>query len=186
VQNDPVNFVDPMGLNMTSVTCSIVAKLFEDNEGGAPYFDFIWQCVTETWDSGRRDPPGIGDGVGGRGRQNTGQDHTRPGLGNPEKRARQEEAYNKCWAREVENLKKEFRPALERIMSRNLRNTVIGGVGAGSLVSLTAIRRGGIGIGIGVIGPLWSWLDDVQDFEREQLGPARESAKEKCRKEAGL
>jgi hypothetical protein len=50
---------------MSSVTCSIVAKVFEDNEGGGPYFDFIWQCVTETWDSGRRDPPDIGVGGGG-------------------------------------------------------------------------------------------------------------------------
>jgi hypothetical protein len=70
VQNDPVNYVDPSGLNMSSTTCSPVAKIFEDNEGEGPYFDLIWQCVTENGgDTGRRDPPDIAPGGGGTGTQ---------------------------------------------------------------------------------------------------------------------
>lgn len=71
-------------------------------------------------------------------------------------------------------------------MNRNLRNTVVGGLGGGSILSFVEFRRGGIGIGIGTIGPLFSWYDEVIDFERDKLGPAREAAKKKCREESGL
>jgi hypothetical protein len=69
VQNDPVNFVDPTGLNLSSVNCYLSAQVFSrpDNEGGGTisWLDVQWVCVTETWDTGRGGVPVIDDNGGG-------------------------------------------------------------------------------------------------------------------------
>jgi RHS repeat-associated protein len=63
VQNDPVNFVDPSGLNMSETTCSygVVGTRPHPEHPERNAYVWGWTCVTETWDSGRRDPPGIDD-----------------------------------------------------------------------------------------------------------------------------
>lgn len=75
---------------------------------------------------------------------------------------------------------------LNELMRRGLRNTVIGGVGAGGITSVIKFSAGGIGISVGVLGALYQWRDQIEDFGRDKLDPARAAAKEKCKKEAGL
>jgi len=119
--------------------------------------------------------------------QNPAQTPTPTPTPTPEKtQAQKQKDYEDCFNQEVEKLKQQFHPELERIMNRGLRNTIMGGVGGGGLTSIVTLSAGGIGISIGVLAALLQWRDAVLDFEREKLGPAREASKEKCRKQAGL
>jgi RHS repeat-associated protein len=72
VQNDPVNFVDPSGLNMeTEERCTLVFEWRPHREGGGDWYDHM-VCVTISYgeDTGRRGPPDIDD-IGGGGPQQT-------------------------------------------------------------------------------------------------------------------
>lgn len=96
----------------------------------------------------------------------------------------QEEKYNECMKGKYEELKAKFRPELERIMSRGRRNAIIGAVTGASLITGAIGAVAAALLGAGVTYP--SWLDALEDFEREKLGPAREAAKAECRKQAGM
>src|SRR5207244_3688761 len=63
VNNDPVNFVDPSGLNLAFTDCHLV---LDAGDGGFHFGIFYehWVCTTENIDTGRRGPPDIGLGGG--------------------------------------------------------------------------------------------------------------------------
>ncbi|MCA1568077.1 MAG: S8 family serine peptidase [Acidobacteria bacterium] len=69
VQNDPVNFVDPLGLNLAEVRCQNYGWFPTDGHGnptGPQIGGDITICVTVgNGDTGRRGPTDVGDGVGG-------------------------------------------------------------------------------------------------------------------------
>lgn len=200
VGNDPVNLVDPSGLNEAAPNGA--PCLLNNGDGTtSPGIMYEGTCtfgtsvtVTDNYDPsvslfggsvfGRvQETPIITPGGEGRGGEEEGGGIVDPTPQDPREKKAQD--YKKCWEDEVAELKRQFRPELERIMYRGLRNTGIGALGGGSIVSLIEMKKSGIGIGLGTIGPLWDWYDNVHDFEREKLGPARAAAKKKCREQFG-
>jgi hypothetical protein len=99
-------------------------------------------------------------------------------------RERRQKIYDQCWKEAVEELIKEYHPKLEKIMRRNLTHVVLWGIAGSGLGSVNP-RYTGIAISSSILDPLYNWYNDVQDFESNELGPAREAAKQRCREEAG-
>jgi hypothetical protein len=128
-----------------------------------------------------------GGGKGGGGADQKPKKNTTPlkptPTPTPQKTQQQKQSeYENCFHKEMAPTMRQ----LDQLMHRGLRNTIIAGVGGGSITSLVKLSAGGIGISIGVLGGLFQWRDQIEDFGRDKLEPAQAAAKEKCKKEAGL
>jgi RHS repeat-associated protein len=190
-QNDPVNYVDPTGLESMPVgpcppgnPCEVTVGLgggFDASDGGPPE---VTGVIIP------REPIPF---VGGQGPQ----DPFKPKPGTtineilkapltPEEREkiRKAKVYSDCF----HNAMKGPNEDLERLMYTNLRLTIasslggkgiFGGTVIGNLISPTSaiLFRAHLG--------LQNWAHDLNDFDRKTYSPARKAADEKCRKEAG-
>jgi len=197
VSNDPVNRRDPTGLDDTvyPITCPncLVVVPYPSGGGGASIYGFGDLLGRTLYDELSPTEGLSGVILNPTQPQNTDSKDGKIGR------------YERCWADAVEKLKGKFRPQLEEIMSNGLMNTIGGAAIPGIMGSLVPRQRtipqlaigiilgtvkgpqlGGIGMALGALGPLQSWKREVLNFERDQLGPAREMAKKKCREQAGL
>jgi RHS repeat-associated protein len=179
-QNDPVNFVDPSGL-LLALDCSFLGTFVINDRHRDVYICRLYE-IPDFGSFGpiRREPNPRGGGPR-RGRPQAKPKVTTPTP--PQKtQAQKQQDYNNCYTRELAPVMNELRV----LMNRGLRNTIIAGVGGGGITSVVKLMAGGIGISFGVLGGLYQWRDQIEDFGRDKLDPARAAAKEKCTKEAGL
>jgi hypothetical protein len=184
VGNDPVNFVDPSGLlqcfSWVLITVLIIPPRGQREIGRQVLSTF---CI----DGDRR----VGERLYGEtrwdGTKITRTDRQLRRATDAEMKANpkvRQQRYDDCMETKYGELKKEFHPQLESIMSRGLRNAVIGALAGAPTAGRLLGPLNGFLLGAGVTYP--SWRDAVIDFEAQKLGPAREKAKAECRKEAGI
>lgn len=180
VNSDPLNFVDPTGLQCWAVYAVTTFKLNGEKVDETWEFLFVYCDITTTspWYSPVGPPRMSIRRFGLTEQEGQAAKPATPEQVAAHNRQQAQRAYDECMTGKYEELKKQFRPELERIMNRGLRNALIRGT-VGALAGV-------VGMMAGAMTTYPDWLDKVEDFEREKLGPAREAAKAECRKQAGI
>jgi len=196
VQNDPVNYIDPLGLDDEGGLGSIAAL------GIGPY-----GTVTVNADGGFIDGGG-GSGGGGEvtmallplGRltpQGEPQDPTirtngksideilkAPLTPEEQEKIRKAKIYADCF----HNAMKGANGELERLMNNQLRLTIVSSLGGRRIFGIGRLAAAVSPMSALLLGAhlgLQNWAHELNEFDRKTYSPARKAADEKCRKEAG-
>ena len=191
VQNDPVNYVDPTGLESMPVgpcppgdPCEVTVGLggsFDASEGGPPE---VTGVIIP------REPLPF---VGGPGPQDPFK--PKPGttineiLKAPltleeQEKIRKAKVYSECF----HNAMKGANEDLRRLMNDQLRLTIMSSLGGRRIFGigrLAAVLSPMSSVLLGAHLGLQNWAHELNEFDRKTYSPARKAADEKCRKEAG-
>jgi RHS repeat-associated protein len=194
VQNDPVNYVDPLGLDGEGSVGGQLAEVAGMGPGTS-----IVNVVIDGGFTGT-----IGDGgevimaLAPVGRVAVEpQDPVKPKPGTtideilkapltPEEqeKIRKKKAYDDCFHREMKGPNE----ALERLMADQLTNTIMYSLGGKRILGTIGLGRYFSPVSTILLGAhigLQYWAHALNEFDRKTYTPARKAADEKCRKEAG-
>jgi len=195
VNNDPVNFLDPLGLDPSGALGAALS-----GEGGtgpgltlvdAPFasgaVDTIGdggEIIMALHPQGRPLIPRPQDPVKPKKVKSLDEILKTPLTPDELEKIRKAKVYADCF----HNAMKVPNDELERLMKDQLRNTIISSLGGRRIFGIGRLARFFSPMSTILLGAhigLQNWAHQLNEFDRRTYSPARKAADEKCRKEAG-
>jgi hypothetical protein len=190
-QNDPVNYVDPTGLESMPVgpcppgnPCEVTVGLgggFDASDGGPPEVTGVIiprEPIPFVGGQGPQDPfkPKPGTTIN--------EILKAPLTPEEQEKIRKAKVYSDCFHNAMKGPNEE----LERLMYNQLRNTIVFSLGGKRVFGTLSLGRYFSPVSTILFGAhlgLQNWARELNEFDRRTYSPARKAADEKCRKEAG-
>jgi hypothetical protein len=181
--NDPVNYVDPLGLDPVEGGVLGIVTVRDTGFNGV---DGGGEVTVALAPLGRPilEPPDPQDPRKPKPGTTIDEILKSPLTPEEQEKMRKAKVYSECF----HNAMKAANEDLERLMYKQLRNTIISSLGGKGIFGGKLIGKFISPMSAVLLGAhygLQNWAHELNEFDRKTYSPARKAADEKCRKEAG-